>query len=176
VVNTYSVGELAKVISRYGEERFARPIAHAIVRRRDKGRLTSSAELAELVRDAIPAPARRTGGHPAKRTFQALRIEVNAELDVLSRALPEALGVLRVHGRLAVLSYHSLEDRMVKQAMAPLTLDTTPPGLPVPLPDAGPQLAFITRGAELPDAREITENPRAASARLRVAQRLRGAA
>lgn len=175
IVNTYSAAELARIISQYGEERFARRVAAAIVKRREASPLTSSAELAELVRDAIPAPARRTGGHPAKRTFQALRIEVNRELEVLSAALPAALSVLAVGGRIAVLSYHSLEDRIVKRAFAPLTTDTTPQGLPVQLPGTGPQLRLITRGAEAPTAQEIATNPRAASARFRVAERIREA-
>src|SRR2546423_4258606 len=117
VVNTYEAGELARVLRVYGEERFASRIAAAIVRARARGPITSSARLAELVRDAIPAPARRTGGHPAKRTFQALRIEVNGELAALELALPAALDALAVGGRVVVLSYHSLEDRLVKQAI-----------------------------------------------------------
>ena len=118
VVNTYPAADLARVLRVYGEERFASRIASAIVRERERRRITSSARLAELVRDAIPAPARRTGGHPAKRTFQALRIEVNGELDALRRALPAALDRLAIGGRLVVLSYHSLEDRITKQAIA----------------------------------------------------------
>ncbi|HEX6754410.1 MAG TPA: 16S rRNA (cytosine(1402)-N(4))-methyltransferase RsmH [Mycobacteriales bacterium] len=173
VVNGYPTGELARVLRVYGEERFAGRIAAAIVRARP---VTSSARLAEIVRDAIPAAARRTGGHPAKRTFQALRIEVNAELDALAAAIPAAIDALSVGGRIVVLSYHSLEDRIVKRAFAAGATDSTPPGLPVPLPGSAPVLRVLTRGAEQPADAEIAANPRAASARLRAAERIREAA
>jgi 16S rRNA (cytosine1402-N4)-methyltransferase len=173
VVNEYSEDELTRILREYGEERWARRIAQFIVRERP---LTSSARLVELVRDAIPAAARRTGGNPAKRTFQALRIEVNRELSALSAAMPAAIDAVRVGGRVVVLSYHSLEDRIVKQAFASRARDTSPPGLPVPLPSAAPTLRVLTRGAEAPTDTEIAENPRAASARLRAAERLRDAA
>jgi len=169
VVNTYPVGELARVLREYGEERFAMRIAQAIVRDRP---LTSTARLAELVRTAIPAATRRTGGHPAKRTFQALRIEVNAELDALRTAVPEAVTALRVSGRIVVLSYQSLEDRIVKHALAPLAADTTPPDLPVPIAERGPQLRLLTRG-EGPTPAEVAANSRAASVRLRAAERIK---
>jgi 16S rRNA (cytosine1402-N4)-methyltransferase len=169
VVNTYPVAELARVLREYGEERFAARIAAAIARERP---LTSTARLAELVRTSIPAPARRTGGHPAKRTFQALRIEVNAELDALRAALPEAIAALRVAGRIVVLSYQSLEDRLVKQAFAALATDATPPELPVPIASYGPQLRLLGRG-EVPTPAEVAANARAASARLRAAERIR---
>jgi 16S rRNA (cytosine1402-N4)-methyltransferase len=169
VVNTYSVAELARVLREYGEERFALRIARAIARERP---LTSTARLAELVRTSIPAPARRTGGHPAKRTFQALRIEVNAELDALRAGLPEAIAALRVAGRIVVLSYQSLEDRLVKQAFAALATDATPPELPVPIDSYGPQLRLLTRG-EGPTPAELAANARAASVRLRAAERIR---
>jgi 16S rRNA (cytosine1402-N4)-methyltransferase len=172
VVNTYSAADLTRVLREYGEERFAARIAKAIVRERAKARITSSARLADLVRDAIPAPARRTGGHPAKRTFQALRIEVNGELSTLERALPAALDALAVGGRAVVLSYHSLEDRIVKQAMASRARSTAPVDLPVELPGTGPTLRLLTRGAELPGRAEVAANPRAASARLRAAERV----
>ena len=173
VVNTYPVAELARILREYGEERFAKRIAHAIDRERRVAPLRSTAQLADLVRDAIPAATRRHGGHPAKRTFQALRIEVNGELAALRGAVPAALAALRVGGRIVVLSYHSLEDRIVKQALAALAADTTPPELPVPLPERGPQLRLITRGAEQADDAEIAANPRAASVRLRAAERIR---
>ncbi len=173
VVNTYAAGDLARVLREYGEERFAGRIAAAVVRARP---VTSSARLAELVRDAIPAAARRTGGNPAKRTFQALRIEVNRELDALSGALPAAIDAIRVGGRVVVLSYHSLEDRIVKRAFAAGATDATPAGLPVPLPSAAPVLRVLTRGAEPPTEAEVAANPRAASARLRAAERIREAA
>lgn len=172
VVNTYGTAELTRILREYGEERFAARIAAAIVRTRAKGRITSSARLAELVRDAIPAPARRTGGHPAKRTFQALRIEVNQELSTLERAVPAALDLLRPDGRMVVLSYHSLEDRIVKQAMAARARSTAPVGLPVEPPGTGPTLRLLTRGAELPSEAEVAANPRAASVRLRAAERI----
>ena len=176
IVNSYSAADLARVLREYGEERFARRIADALVRERAKAPVTSTARLSEIVRDSIPAAARRTGGHPAKRTFQALRIEVNGELAVLGRALPAALGLLSVGGRIAVLAYHSLEDRVVKRELVSAAADTTPPGLPVPLPDSGPQFRLLTRGAQRPTPEELTANPRAASARLRAAERIRKAA
>ncbi|MCU1659384.1 MAG: Ribosomal small subunit methyltransferase [Pseudonocardiales bacterium] len=175
VVNTYPVPELARVLREYGEERFALRIAQAIDRTRRVAPLRSTAELAELVRDAIPAATRRHGGHPAKRTFQALRIEVNGELEALRAAVPAALSELRVGGRLLALSYHSLEDRIVKRALAELATDTTPPGLPVPLTEHGPQLRLLVRGSESASAAETAANPRAASVRLRAAERIREA-
>ena len=176
VVNTYPADRLARVLREYGEERFARRIADALVRERDRAPLRSTLRLAQIVADSIPAPARRTGGNPAKRTFQALRIEVNGELDRLHRVLPAACDAIAVSGRLAVLAYHSLEDRAVKQALAERSKDTTPPGLPVPLPASRPQFRLLTRGAERPDEQELAANPRAASARLRAAERIRAAA
>jgi 16S rRNA (cytosine1402-N4)-methyltransferase len=176
VVNTYPADRLARVLRDYGEERFARRIAGALVRERDREPLTSTRRLAQIVADSIPAPARRTGGNPAKRTFQALRIEVNGELDRLHRALPAACDAIAVQGRLAVLAYHSLEDRAVNRALAERSADTTPPGLPVSLPGSRPQFRLLTRGAERPDEQELTANPRAASARLRAAERIRTAA
>ncbi|HXP54599.1 MAG TPA: 16S rRNA (cytosine(1402)-N(4))-methyltransferase RsmH [Streptosporangiaceae bacterium] len=176
VVNHYPAAELARVLREYGEERFARRIADALVRERSRAPVTSTARLSEIVRDSIPAAARRTGGHPAKRTFQALRIEVNGELAVLGRALPAALDLLAVGGRIVVLAYHSLEDRVVKRELTAASADTTPPGLPVPLPDRGPRFRLLTRGAMRPTEEELTANPRAASARLRAAERIRKAA
>jgi 16S rRNA (cytosine1402-N4)-methyltransferase len=172
VVNTYDAARLARVLRVYGEEKFASRIAAAIVRDRAKAPITSSAHLAELVRDAIPAPARRTGGHPAKRAFQALRIEVNGELDALSAALPAALDRLAIGGRAVVLSYHSLEDRIVKQAMAVRARSSAPVDLPVEPPGTGPRLRLLTKGAELPSDAEVAANPRAASVRLRGAERI----
>jgi len=175
VVNTYSAARLAQVLRDYGEERFARRIADAVIRERSRAPLTSTMRLSEIVRDSIPAPARRSGGHPAKRTFQALRIEVNGELEALGRALPAALGALAVGGRIVVLAYHSLEDRAVKRALTAAAADTTPPGLPVPLAEGRPRFRLLTRGAERPDEAELAANPRAASARLRAAERVRAA-
>jgi 16S rRNA (cytosine1402-N4)-methyltransferase len=176
VVNRYPAEELARVLREYGEERFARRIADAVVRERSRSPINSTSRLSDIVREAIPAAARRTGGHPAKRTFQALRIEVNRELALLGRALPDALDLLSLGGRIVVLAYHSLEDRAVKRVLAAATADTTPPGLPVPLPGSRPRFRLLTRGALRPSAEEVAANPRAASARLRAAERIRKAA
>jgi 16S rRNA (cytosine1402-N4)-methyltransferase len=176
IVNGYPATELARVLREYGEERFARRIADALVRERAREPITSTQRLSAIVKDAIPAATRRTGGNPAKRTFQALRIEVNDELGTLRRALPAALGVLAVGGRVVVLAYHSLEDRIVKQELVRLSADQTPPGLPIPAKAAVPQFRLLTRGAERPDHEEVAVNPRAASARLRAAERMREAA
>jgi 16S rRNA (cytosine1402-N4)-methyltransferase len=176
VLNTYPADRLARVLREYGEERYARRIADAVVRERATAPLRNTARLVEIVLASIPAPARRSGGHPAKRTFQALRIEVNGELDALRRAVPAALDVIAVGGRIVALAYHSLEDRVVKRELAAGSVDSTPRGLPVPLPQAQPQLRLLTRGAERPTAQEVAANPRAASARLRAAERIRAAA
>ena len=166
--------ELTRILRTYGEERFASRIAAAIVRRRESGDpVTSTQDLAELVRQSVPAPARRSGGHPAKRTFQALRIAVNAELDVLERAVPRALNSLRVGGRLVVESYQSLEDRIVKRALRHGAVSRAPQDLPV-VPEADrPYLELLTSGAEKADARELDHNPRSAPVRLRAAARIR---
>ncbi|HEY5114373.1 MAG TPA: 16S rRNA (cytosine(1402)-N(4))-methyltransferase RsmH [Nakamurella sp.] len=176
VVNTYPGAELTRILREYGEERFAGRIASAVVAERARQPFTTSARLVELVRAAIPAATRRTGGNPAKRTFQALRIEVNDELGALRRAIPVALQHLSVAGRIVVMSYQSLEDRIVKRSIAPLTVSTSPLDLPVELAGHEPEFAWLTRGAELPGEQEIQANPRAASARLRAAQRIREAA
>jgi 16S rRNA (cytosine1402-N4)-methyltransferase len=176
IVNGYPAAELARVLRDYGEERFARRIADAVVRERARTPITSTRRLSAIVKDAIPAATRRTGGNPAKRTFQALRIEVNDELGTLRRALPAALGVLAVGGRVVMLAYHSLEDRIVKRELVRLSSDQTPPGLPVPATAAAPQFRLLTRGAERPGSEEVAGNPRAASARLRAAERIREAA
>jgi 16S rRNA (cytosine1402-N4)-methyltransferase len=171
VIADYSEQDLVRILRAYGEERFAARIAAAIVKRREHHPITSSGELVEIVRAAIPAAARRTGGHPGKRTFQALRIEVNDELGALTRAIPAALAVLGVGGRIVVMSYQSLEDRIVKRAIAPLTRSTTPLDLPVELAGHEPVFRWLTRSSEQPTEAEIAENPRAASARLRAAER-----
>jgi 16S rRNA (cytosine1402-N4)-methyltransferase len=176
VLNQYPVEELARILKWYGEEKFARRIAESIVREREKEPFTRSARLVELIRDAIPAPARRTGGHPAKRTFQALRIEVNDELSVLRRALPAAIEAIGVGGRVVVMSYHSLEDRLTKQAFAEATRSTVPPDMPFVPAGSEPALRLVTRGAEKASEAEIEENPRAASVRLRAVERVRGGA
>jgi 16S rRNA (cytosine1402-N4)-methyltransferase len=160
------------VLRDYGEERFARQIARAVVKARETAPFTSSGRLVELLYDVIPAPARRTGGHPAKRTFQALRMEVNQELAVLSRALPAAIDAIAVGGRVVVESYHSLEDRLVKRAFADAVATDVPDDLPFVPAGHEPACRLVTRGAERADAGEIDHNPRAASVRLRAIERL----
>jgi 16S rRNA (cytosine1402-N4)-methyltransferase len=173
VLNTYSAGELARVLSEFGEERFAGRIAARIVRAREQEPFSDSARLVDLVRDAIPAAARRSGGHPAKRTFQALRIEVNDELATLRRALPAAVDTLDVGGRVVVMSYHSLEDRITKRFLTRHSALDVPPDMPVVPESAQPLLRLVTRGAEQASPAEIEENPRARSVRVRAAQRAR---
>jgi len=172
VINTYDQAELAGILHRYGEERFARRIAAHIVRQRARTPFTSTAQLVELLYQAIPAPARRTGGHPAKRTFQALRIAVNDELESLRQALPAALDALAVAGRVVVLAYQSLEDRIVKRVFADAVASRTPVDLPVELPGHEPLFRSLTHGAERADASEIDRNPRSAAVRLRALERL----
>lgn len=171
VVNTYPVEELTRVLRAYGEERLARRIAERIAAARGVRPLTGTRELADLVLAAYPRSL-VTGGHPAKRTFQALRIEVNAELSGLELTMPAVLDALRTGGRVAVLAYHSLEDRIVKRALAAAARPDVPDGLPQVLPGHGPRIRLLTRGAGRPGAAEIEVNPRAASARLRAAERL----
>lgn len=172
VLNTYPADRLARVLRVHGEEKFARRIADAVVAARETEPFTRSARLVELVRDSIPAAARRTGGHPAKRTFQALRIEVNDELAVYARALPAALDALAVGGRVVVLSYHSLEDRITKRTLADVTTLDVPHGLPVVPAGLEPRFKLLTRGAEQASEDEATENPRARSVRLRAVERV----
>ena len=164
VLNTYAPGDLVRILRDFGEERFAKRIVSAVVREREVEPFTRSARLVELLRDSVPAASQRSGGHPAKRTFQALRIEVNDELGAWQRA---------VDGRIAVLSYHSLEDRITKRALVAGATSTTPPGMPVELPEHAAYLRLVTRGAEEAPASEQATNPRSASARLRVAERTR---
>ncbi|MFZ3469714.1 16S rRNA (cytosine(1402)-N(4))-methyltransferase RsmH [Streptomyces sp. 4.24] len=175
VLNTYAPGELVRILRQYGEEKQAKRIVSAVVRERDKDPFTNSARLVELIRDSLPQAAKRTGGNPAKRTFQALRIEVNGELSGLERAIPAAVDRIAVGGRIAVLSYHSLEDRLVKQVFAAGAANTAPPGLPVVPEKYQPKLKLLTRGAELPTEEEIAENRRAAPARFRGVERIREA-
>lgn len=176
VLNTYSGGDITRILRQYGEEKFAQRIANRIVSERAVEPFTTSARLVDIVRESIPAAARRTGGNPAKRTFQALRIEVNGELDVLRRAIPAALESLAVGGRIVVMSYQSLEDRIVKRALAVGAHPDVPAGLPVIPASMQPWLRLITRGAERASDEEIAENPRAASVRVRAAERLEVAA
>jgi len=173
VLNNCDPAELERILRDYGEERYARRIVSAVVRERAREPFTSSGRLVDLLRGAVPATSQRSGGHPAKRTFQALRIEVNEELSAWQRALPAAIGALRVGGRIAVLSYHSLEDRITKQVLAAGARSRTPIGLPVELAEHAAYLRLLTRGAEQPADTEVAANPRAASARLRGAERTR---
>ena len=173
VLNTYSAADLTRVLRDYGEEKMARRIADAVVRERAVEPFTSSGRLVALLYDVIPAPARRTGGHPAKRTFQALRMEVNDELAVLRRAMPAAVEAINVGGRVVVESYHSLEDRLVKRTFTEATRSTVPDDLPFLPEGSEPSYRLVTRGAEQANAAEIEENPRAASVRLRAIERTR---
>jgi len=174
VVNTYDERTLARLLREFGEERFASRIAAQIARRRATRPFSTTGELVELLYQAIPAPARRTGGHPAKRTFQALRIAVNGELDSLRDALPAALGALATGGRIVVMAYQSLEDRIVKNQFSAATASKTPPGLPVELPGHEPEFVSLTRGAERARDEEIALNPRSASVRLRALEKVGG--
>jgi 16S rRNA (cytosine1402-N4)-methyltransferase len=170
VIGSYSERELADIFRRYGEERYAGQVARAIVRRRGRQPFERTGDLVETIKKAIPAPARFGEGHPARRVFQALRIEVNDELGSLERALPAALELLRPRGRLAVISFHSLEDRIVKRFLrAEEHGCTCPPDFPVCACGSEPTLRATPRRAIRPSAAEIARNPRAQSARLRVA-------
>jgi len=170
VVNTYDERELVRVLRELGDERYAARIARAIVANRP---ITTTARLADIVRDAIPAPARRRGGHPARRSFQAVRIEVNAELEVLPVALEQAIDLLSAGGRCAVLAYHSGEDRIVKDRFRVASTGgcTCPPGLPCQC-GATPTVRLLKRGAWKASAEEIADNPRSESARLRAVEKL----
>jgi 16S rRNA (cytosine1402-N4)-methyltransferase len=172
IVNDWDERELATIFRRYGEERFARQIAQAIVRRRAERPFERTADLVETIKAAIPAPRRFGDGHPAKRVFQALRIAVNDELAALERALPAAISMLRPGGRIAVISFHSLEDRIVKRFFAAQARGCVcPPELPICVCGREPTLRLVARKAIRPSPQEIAENPRSASARLRVAQK-----
>jgi 16S rRNA (cytosine1402-N4)-methyltransferase len=173
IVASYPESRLAEVISRFGEERFARRIARAIVARRSKQTFYDAGDLAEVIKKAIPAATRRTGPHPARRTFQALRIETNREIEALERSLPLALELLRPGGRVAVISYHSLEDRVVKQTFrAQAEGCVCPASMPVCVCGRTPQLKILTRKPVRPEEEEIARNRRADSARMRVAEKL----
>jgi 16S rRNA (cytosine1402-N4)-methyltransferase len=176
IVNTWPAGDLARILREYAEERFASRISDAIVSARSVEPFTRSARLVEVIAGAIPMAARNSGGHPAKRTFQALRIAVNAELASLAGVLPAALDALAPGGRLAVLAYHSGEDRLVKRAFAAATTDRVPAGVPAVPVGYAARFRLLTRGAERPDPAEVAANPRAASARLRAVERLQEAA
>ena len=172
VLNTYSHGALAKIIQNYGEEKFASKIAENIIKARTAGELNTTKDLAAIVKDSIPAPARRSGGNPAKRTFQAIRIEVNQELAILERAIPAALTTLAIGGRLVVMSYQSLEDRIVKNFFTQATKSMTPIALPVELPNSAASYRLVFTGSAVADAKEQESNPRSQSMRLRAIERL----
>ncbi|GGH56440.1 16S rRNA (cytosine(1402)-N(4))-methyltransferase RsmH [Rothia aerolata] len=173
VVNEYDEADLRRIIRTWGEEKFAGRIAGAIVKAREEKPLTTTGELVKVIQSAVPVGAQRKGGHPAKRTFQALRIEVNHELDALERAVPAAIDALNVGGRLVAMSYHSLEDKLVKRAITARATSSAPKGFPVELEEHKPELKVLTRGAEPPTEVEIEENSRAASAKLRAAEKIK---
>ncbi|GAB3756019.1 16S rRNA (cytosine(1402)-N(4))-methyltransferase RsmH [Zhihengliuella somnathii] len=172
LVNSATHGELARIIRTWGEDRFASRIASAILTARDNGPITTTSRLVEVIRTAVPAAAARTGGHPAKRTFQALRIAVNEELDVLERAIPAAMKSTHVGGRVVVMSYHSLEDKITKRFFQAGSRSSAPAGFPVELDEHKARFKTLTKGTEKPTAEEIDENPRAASAKLRAVERI----
>ncbi|MFJ4227570.1 16S rRNA (cytosine(1402)-N(4))-methyltransferase RsmH [Paenarthrobacter nicotinovorans] len=173
VVNTYSEEDLVRIIRKWGEEKFAGRIANRIVNARVEKPFATTGELVEQIRSVVPAAAAKSGGHPAKRTFQALRIEVNEELDVLERAVPAAVASTALGGRIVVMSYHSLEDKIVKSVFQKGSKSSAPLGFPVELEEHKAELKTITKGTEVPTAAEIAENPRAASARLRAVERIK---
>jgi len=172
IVNTYSPGELVRILRTYGEEKFATRIVESIVKEREKAPLNSTSHLATLVKNAIPAATRRTGGNPAKRTFQALRIETNDELGAITRAIPQALELLDIQARLVVMSFQSLEDRIVKNYFQEATTSGTPQGLPVEIAELAAKFALVFNGSQSPSEAEVEENSRAASVRLRAIERV----
>lgn len=172
VLNSYSRNDLIRVIREYGEEKFAARIVDNIIEARQKNELRNTTDLAELVKRSIPAPARRVGGNPAKRTFQALRIEVNQELAVLERAIPSAMDRLAVGGRMVVMSFQSLEDKIVKRFFADATESQTPRGLPIEIASLAAKFQLVFRGSEKALEQEISENSRAQSVRLRAIERV----
>jgi len=176
VVNTYEEKDLARIFKEYGEERYAKQVAAAIVAQRTSAKFENSAALTGLIAKVIPFIPGKSTGHPAKRVFQALRIEVNGELEVLTRTMPAAIESLNVGGRILVLAYHSLEDRIVKQSLAAASTSSAPVDLPIELPEHAPILKLVVKGAELASDSEIAENPRSASVRLRAAEKIRRAA
>jgi 16S rRNA (cytosine1402-N4)-methyltransferase len=172
IVNTYAPGALVKILRTFGEEKFATRIVENIVKARAKAPLNSTQELATLVKESIPAATRRTGGNPAKRTFQALRIEANDELGAITRALPIALDLIAVGGRVVVMSFQSLEDRIVKEIFVDRTTSKTPRNLPVDLPEFAAKFAMVSKSGETPTDQELSDNPRSASVRLRAIEKV----
>lgn len=172
VIDSYSRNDLIRIIREYGEERFATRIVDNLIAAREKGGINSTTELADLVKNSIPAPARRVGGNPAKRTFQALRIEVNQELEILQRAVPRAMDCLSVGGRMVVMSFQSLEDKIVKKFFTAATESKTPVGLPVEIEALAAKFKLVFSGSEKASEQEIEENSRAQSVRLRAIERV----
>jgi 16S rRNA (cytosine1402-N4)-methyltransferase len=173
LIATASELELARIFKEYGEERFAKKIAAEIVARRATVPIVSSKQLASIISQIVPFIPGKSSGHPAKRVFQALRIAVNQELEILESAIPEAIHSLKIGGRLLVLAYHSLEDRIVKQAIVQAATSSAPLDLPFELPEHAPVLKLVIKGAEQATLQEIAANPRSASVRLRVAEKIR---
>lgn len=172
ILNSYSEPSLTRIFREYGEERFAARVAAAVVERRSRTAIQSSGELNEIANRVIPQVPGKQSGHPAKRIYQALRVAVNNEFEILESALPQAIAALQVGGRLVVMSYHSIEDAFVKAAMQDAATSKTPADFPIELPGTAPILKILTRGVERASERELDLNPRAASARLRVAEKL----
>ena len=173
VVNTYSPEELKRILYDYGEEKFTRQIVSAIVAEREKAPIKTTGQLSEIIKGAIPARAREGGHHPAKRSFQAIRIEVNRELDVIEPAIRDGVKLLSKGGRMAIITFHSLEDRIVKQAYAKLAEGCTcPKSLPICVCNNKPTVKVVTKHPIVPSERELEENPRSRSAKLRVAEKI----
>lgn len=174
VVNQFDYHQLVKIFFRYGEEKFSKQIAREIERTRANKPIETTGELVEIIKTAIPAPARRKGGHPAKRIFQAIRIAVNDELGVIEESLEQAIDLLEKNGRISVITFHSLEDRIVKSTFkAYSTPKDVPPGLPIILEEFQPVLKLITRKPLLPSEEEVSENNRSRSAKLRIAEKMK---
>lgn len=174
IVNTYSYQELIKIFFRYGEEKFSKQIAREIERVRSRQPIETTGELVDIIKTAIPAAARRSGGHPAKRIFQAIRIAVNDELHVIEESLEQAISLLALSGRISVITFHSLEDRIVKNMFKEYSsVKDLPPGLPIVPEEFQPELKVITRKPVLPSAQELEENNRSRSAKLRIAERIK---
>ena len=176
VVNDYDETDLVRIFKEFGEERYARQIARAVVDARKVAKFETSTQLASLIVKVVPFIPGKSSGHPAKRVFQALRIEVNSELDALKAAMPQVIEVLAVGGRVLVLAYQSLEDRIVKQALVAASTSSAPIELPIELPEHAPVLRLVVKGAEMASEAEKVSNPRSASVRLRAAEKVRQAA
>lgn len=174
VVNEYTYQELVKIFFRYGEEKFSKQIAREIERVREKQAIETTGELVDIIKTAIPAPARRNGGHPAKRVFQAIRIAVNDELSVVEESLEQAIELLNLNGRISVITFHSLEDRIVKTMFKEYSsVKDLPPGLPIIPEEFQPEMKVVTRKPILPSEKELEENNRSRSAKLRIAERIK---